>query len=132
MKTAALLLVLALGQTKEKTPYLDQTSIVSAGQEWNREIVGKTFPGGKFTYQIDSPGPIALTILTDAGYQKVLRMAKGEKAMFVTGDILMSKDFKGPTTQAWSPTLKPGSHWFMIMNGTKQPAQIRLRCWRSR
>ena len=131
MKTAALLLLLALGQTKEKTPYLGQTKTVAAGHEWNREIVGKTFPGGKFYYRIDSAGPIGLTILSDAGYKKLLRMAKGEKLMFYTGDVLMSKDFKGPTTQAWTPTLKPGSHWFMIMNGTKQPAQIRLRCWRS-
>lgn len=130
MKTAALLLILTLGQTKEKTPYLDQTKVLLPQQEWNREIVGKTFPGGKFYYRIDSAGPIGLTILSDAGYKKLLRMAKGEKLIFHTGDVLMSKDFKGPTTQAWTPTLKPGSHWFMIMNGTKQPAQIRLRSWR--
>ena len=130
MKTAALLLILALGQTKGKTPYLDQTKTVAAGHEWNREIVGKTFPGGKFYFRIDSPGPIALTLFTDRGYQKLLRMMKGEKLKIEPGDVLMSKDFKGPTTQAWTPTLKPGSHWFMIMNVTKQPTQIRLRCWR--
>lgn len=130
MKTAALLLLLALGQTKEKTPYLDQTKPMFAQQEWSREIVDGKFPGGKFYYRIDSPGPIALTIFSDAGYKKLLRIVKGENVKIEAGDVLMSKDFKGPTTQAWTPNLKPGSHWFMIMNATKQPAQIRLRCWR--
>ncbi len=130
MKTAALLLILALGQAKEKTPYLDQTKSLLPQQEWNREVVNGQFPGGKIAYHIDSPGPIVLTILSGAGYKKIQRMIKGENVKFALGDVLMSKEYKGLITEAWTPTLKKGSHWFMIMNATKVSAQIRLRCWR--
>ena len=97
MKTAALLIALSLGQTKEKSPYLGQKKLIAVGPEWNRKVVDGRFPGGKFYHRIDSPGPISLTILTDAGYKKLLRMMKGERLEIEPGHVLMSKDFKGPT-----------------------------------
>jgi hypothetical protein len=123
-----ILLLASLAHAQTGSVLLDQTKTVPAGHDWNREVVNRLYPGGKIRYRIDAPGPFSLTVLTDRGYQMLLKLMKGAPGKLDPSDVLMTKDFKGPVLES-SINLKPGSHWFMITNNLPKPAKLRLRCW---
>lgn len=109
--------------TPPDTPFLDQTkSGVLPQQEWNREVVSRQ--GGSIRYRIEANGKFALTILTDRAFRAIQAR---DISKVVPSDILQTSDHDG--AHEGTIQLPAGSSWFMIMNASGSPMDIKLSCW---
>jgi hypothetical protein len=103
--------------------FLDATKDVPPRLEWNRDI--NSTKGGTILFRVTTPGPIAVTLVTDKGYQALTR---GDKAGFNKSDVLLTAD-GGPPGYERRVAVPPGRLWFIIENRSASPAHIRLECF---
>jgi hypothetical protein len=102
-------------------PFLDKKKRIPAGLEWNTNVTSKN--GGKFTFRVESQGPFAVTVVTEAGYQAVKNKDKNVKK----SDILFTVDSKENTYEG-KVTVPPGTSWFIIENQANKEVEFRLQC----
>lgn len=122
--TFAILLLLWTPALKaEPKSFLDQTKEVIPQQEWNREIVTKG--GGKFTFKIESEGPVSVIFISGKGYQALL--ARNADAIERSDLILNVPSTTSPYEK--TVTAPPGSSWFIIENLSDKTVKMRLRCY---
>jgi hypothetical protein len=122
LTSSILLWLLIPALPAEPQVFLDQTKDVIPQQEWNREIVTKK--GGKFTFTIESQGPVSIIFLSGKGYQAVL--ARNRDALERSDLILDLRSVSTPYTR--TVTAPPGSSWFIIGNLSDQSVKMRLKC----
>ncbi len=122
LTSSILLLLLIPSLHAEPQVFLDQTKDVTPHLEWNREIV--TNKGGKFTFTVESQGPVSIIFLSGKGYQALL--ARNADALERSDMILNLPSVPTPYTR--TVTAPPGSSWFIIENLSDQSVKMRLKC----
>lgn len=123
LTSSILLLLLIPNLHAEPQVFLDQTKDVIPQQEWNREIVTKK--GGKFTFTVESQGPVSIIFLSGKGYQALL--ARNMDAIERSDLILNLPSVPTPYTR--TVTAPPGSSWFIIENLSDQSVKMHLKCY---
>ena len=112
-------------QAAQPVPFLDQSKQVGPRLEWNREITSKR--GGPISFRVTSPGPLAVSVITDRGYKAI--QGRDDKS-FKKEDVLLTVDSPGPRLES-SVTIPRGSSWFIIANRADKTVEIHLQCFES-
>ncbi|MEZ5385078.1 MAG: hypothetical protein R3F13_06135 [Prosthecobacter sp.] len=117
------LLLPAVTRGAEPQVFLDQTKELTPHLEWNREIVTKK--GGKFSFTIESQGPVSIIIIS--GKRQQAQLAKDIDAIERSDLILDLPSVPTPYTR--TVTVPPGSSWFIIENLSDQNVKMHLKCY---
>lgn len=106
-----------------RKPFLDKKMPVPAGLEWSTNIVSKK--GGPFTFRLESQGPFAVTLVTEAGFQA---MKNNDQKNFKKSDVLLTVDSKTNSYEN-KVSAPPGVSWFIIENHAGKNVEFHLQCF---
>ena len=107
------------------TPFLQGTKDVPAHLEWNRDFGSSS--GGTIVFRVSCDAPFSVTVVTDKGYQALLRK---DKAQFDKSSMLLTLDATPPSYEG-RVTVPPGRMWFIVANRSNATAKMSLECYKA-
>lgn len=105
-------------------PFLDQTKQIPGGLEWVREITSKS--GGTILFRVTCDRPFSVTLVTDRAYRAIQRR---DARALQKEDVLLTVDSADAPVFEQRVTVPEGSSWFILLNRTDKPAEMRLQCY---
>lgn len=106
--------------TTQAAVFLDETKVVPAKMEWNRDFTSGR--GGEVSFRVVSQQPFTFSIVTEAGHQALVDGGplpqQSVVAMIESQELHLER----------SVTVPPGSVWLIIQNRGDEASEVRLQC----